>query len=398
MIKKKTNLDWLVKNTIWIALYRQGYDIRVEYKIPEISTRLGDYEGKPYFKYLKCIYDLLSIYDNSKNFLKTRRIGHSGHLEDCDILLGLSNQVIEFDEKQHFNSLRGEALDMYPPDLPLAFNRKKYRDKCGNKKIAKNENVAGIWNDVLRDFLPWIAGINPTARIDVTAISTSVIDMPAGEVLDHVMGSDKAIKFYKQKKGEISNLQYKDSLSRNVDEEKNIIYQYLLDHFDKVFWGYPNGQPANLSDYNEKELYIYLNNIYKALENYRGRKMKIGTKKLANCDIYIPGEHRIIELDEVRHFTELRSVALENYPGELKIAFDKEEYSFYCQQIKRRDDYPPYRDEQRAWYDTLRDFLPLIDGKYKPSIRIPLFETKKTNLQLDKDSIIQRLENGLRIH
>lgn len=396
--KKKTDLDWLIKNSIWIALYRQGHDIRVEYKIPEISTRIGDYEGKPYFKNLKRIYDFLSPYDNSNNFLNTGRIGHSGHLEDCDIFLRLSNQVVEFDEKQHFNSLRGEVLDMYPPDLPLAFNRKKYRDKCRKKKIAKNQKVVGIWNDVLRDFLPWIAGINPTARIDVSAISTSVINMSAGEVLDQVKGADKAIKFYKQKRGEISKLQYKDSLSRNVDEEKNIIYQYLLDTFDKVFWGYPNGQSANLNDYNQKKLYPYLYNIYNKLEGYRGRKITIGNKKLASCDIYIAEEHRIIELDEVRHFTELRSIALDNYPDELTIAFDKEEYSNFCRQIRMKDDDPPYRDEQRAWYDTLRDFLPLIDSKHKPSIRIPLFETPKTGLRLDKEGIIKRLEKGLQIH
>ena len=395
--KKATNHDWLIKNNIWIALYRQGYDIRVEYKIPEISTRIVDYEGKPYFKHLKRIYDFLSPYDNSKNYLKTGRIGHSGHLEDCDIYLVCSNQVVELDEKQHFNSLRGEVLGMYPSDLPLAFNRKEYREKCGKNAIGKNENVVSIWNDVLRDFLPWIVGINPTARIDVTAISAAVTDITARAVLDYIKASDKAIEFYEKKKGEISSLKYKDSLSRNVDEEKNIIYRYLLDNYEKVFWGYPSGQLANLSEYDKKEIYPYLKKIYAALENYRGRKIKIGKKKLANCDIYILGERRIVELDEVRHFTELRAVALNNYPKELIIAFDKEEYADYCNRIKMKDDDPPYRDEQRAWYDTLRDFLSLSDGKHKPVIRIPLFETKGTGLQLNKEAIIQRLENGLRI-
>lgn len=395
--KKVTNHDWLIKNNIWIALYRQGYDIWIEYKIPEISTRIADYDDKPYFKHLKRINDFLSPHDNSKNFLKTGRIGNSGHLEDCDIFLGRSNQVVELDEKQHFNSLRGEVLDMYPSDLPLAFNRKEYRRKCGKKKIGKNKNVVSIWNDVLRDFLPWIAGINPTVRIDITAISAAVTDTSARVVLDYIKASDKAIEFYEDKKGEISSLKYNDALSRNVDEEKNIIYRYLLDHYEKVFWGYPSGQFANLSEYDKKEIYPYLKKIYAALENYRGRKIKIGMEKLANCDIYIPGEHRIVELDEVRHFTELRAVALKNYPKELTIAFDKEEYADYCNQIKMKDNDPPCRDEQRAWYDTLRDFLPSIDGKYKPVIRIPLFETKKTDLRLDKEALIQRLENGLRI-
>ncbi len=28
--------------------------------------------------------------------------------------------------------------------------------------------------------------------------------------------------------------------------------------------------------------------------------------------------------------------------------------------LKKRDNDPPYRDEQRAWYDTLRDFAPVL--------------------------------------
>jgi len=393
-----TNHDWLIKNNIWIALYRQGYDISVEYKIPEISTRPEDYKDKPYYNHLKRIHDFLSRYDNSINFLKTGRIGHSGHLEDCDIFLRRYNQVVELDEKHHFNSLRGEVLGMYPSDLPLAFNRKAYQEKCGKKAMAKSKNIVSIWNDVLRDFLPWTAGINPTARIDVTAISSSVKDLSAREVINYIKASDKSIEFYQEKKGAISSLKYKDYLSLNVDEEKNFIYKYLLDHYEKVFWGYPSRQFADLSAYDKKGIYPFLKKIYTMLENHRSRKIKIGNKKLANCDIYIHGEKRIVELDEVRHFTELRAVALENYPKELAIAFNKEEYTDYCYQIKSKDADPPYRDEQRAWYDTLRDFLPLSDVTYKPVIRIPLFETKKTDLRLHGEAIIQRLSNGLQIH
>ena len=307
--------------------------------------------------------------------------------------------MVEFDEKQHFNSLRGEVLDMYPADLPLAFNRKEYRGKCGKKKIAKNENIAGIWNDVLRDFLPWIAGINPTVRIDVNAIPASVTDLPTGAVLDCVKALDKAIEFHEEKKGEISSLKYNDSLSRNVDEEKNVIYRYLLDHYEKVFWGYPSGQPTQLDKYAKQKIYPDLRKIYEALENYRNRKIEIGRATLANCDIYIQGEQRIVELDEFRHFTELRAVALKNYPKELTIAFDKKEYINFCDRIHAKDEDPKklYRDEQRAWFDTLRDFLPLSGGKYKPVIRIPLFETKRTGLQLDEVSIIRQLKNRLRI-
>ena len=38
-----------------------------------------------------------------------------------------------------------------------------------------------------------------------------------------------------------------------------------------------------------------------------------------------------------------------------------------------RDDDPPYRDEQRAWYDTLRDFLPSVLGLL-PTVRLAVSE------------------------
>jgi len=40
-----------------------------------------------------------------------------------------------------------------------------------------------------------------------------------------------------------------------------------------------------------------------------------------------------------------------------------------CEKINAKDNDPPYRDEQRAWYDTLRDFLPSILG-LNPTIRL----------------------------
>ncbi len=383
---------WRIKNCIWIALHNQKYDIRIEYKIPEISTRIEAYKCKSYYKQLKRIYNLLLRYAKNSNSLKTDMIGHSGHLEDCDVVLFRCNQVVELDEYHHFNSLRGKVLDLYPSNLPLAFNLKAYQKKC----TGANINVVSIWNDVLRDFLPWIVGINPTVRIDVSAISNSIFYLSATDVLNCVMASDAKIKFFKRKKGRISCGKYLDSVSRNVDEEKNIIYKYLLDKYKKVWWGYPSGAHAKLSGYQNSKAYSNLKEIYSALEIQK-KKVKIGKSLLSKCDIYIPGEKRIVELDEVRHFTEPRATALKNYPKKLKIAFDKDEYSDFCSQINLKDNDPPNRDEQRAWFDTLRDFLPLSSGEYKPVIRMPLFETKKTNLPLDKRSIITRLENGLKI-
>lgn len=41
-----------------------------------------------------------------------------------------------------------------------------------------------------------------------------------------------------------------------------------------------------------------------------------------------------------------------------------------CREIDARDDDPPDRDEQRAWYDSLRDHLPLLKPGFGPTVRI----------------------------
>jgi hypothetical protein len=53
----------------------------------------------------------------------------------------------------------------------------------------------------------------------------------------------------------------------------------------------------------------------------------------------------------------------------LELGFDKKRWIRLCETIGAKDNDPPYRDEQRAWYDTLRDFLPSIRG-LKPTIRL----------------------------
>jgi len=50
---------------------------------------------------------------------------------------------------------------------------------------------------------------------------------------------------------------------------------------------------------------------------------------------------------------------------------DKKRWIELCETINAKDNdtRTSYRDEQRAWYDTLRDFLPSVKG-IKPTIRL----------------------------
>ncbi len=109
--------------------------------------------------------------------------------------------------------------------------------------------------------------------------------------------------------------------------------------------------------------------IYECLQDYRGHKLFVKTETLPNCDFFIPDPGFIVEFDESQHFTRAREIALRCYPNGLDINFDRTKWLSLCQQINAKDNTPIFRDEQRAWYDTLRDFLPVMVG-LKPTIRL----------------------------
>ena len=90
---------------------------------------------------------------------------------------------------------------------------------------------------------------------------------------------------------------------------------------------------------------------------------------MPNIDFYILDYQLNLEFDESQHFTNPRKIALERYPEELKLGFDRQRWIKLCEELDRRDNDPPYRDEQRAWYDTLRDFAPSVLN-HRPTIRL----------------------------
>ncbi|MDG6249864.1 hypothetical protein [Methanocalculus sp.] len=58
-----------------------------------------------------------------------------------------------------------------------------------------------------------------------------------------------------------------------------------------------------------------------------------------------------------------------HYPDSLSVGFSISAWKEWCNKLDMRDNDPPYRDERRAWYDTLRDFLPEIKGTL-PTVRL----------------------------
>ena len=60
-----------------------------------------------------------------------------------------------------------------------------------------------------------------------------------------------------------------------------------------------------------------------------------------------------------------------------------------CEKINAKDNDPPFRDEQRAWYDTLRDFLPELKG-FEPAVRLYSKEIRWCSLNPEKPENIAK--------
>jgi len=102
--------------------------------------------------------------------------------------------------------------------------------------------------------------------------------------------------------------------------------------------------------------------IHRRLAGYRGNLGFFTPGKKLLCDFYVPQEQLIIEYDERQHFTEPRALSLGEYPLELSLGFDRRGWIDECRKVLARDNDPRYRDEQRAFYDALRDILAARSG------------------------------------
>ncbi len=122
-------------------------------------------------------------------------------------------------------------------------------------------------------------------------------------------------------------------------------------------------------DYKDSSLYPFLSRIYTGLQEQRGYKDFVRSPTMPNCDFWVPNPGFLVEFDESQHFTKCRELALDNYPRDIAFGFDTELWLNQCRKIRASDNDPPFRDEQRAWYDTLRDFVPHIKG-FHPTLRL----------------------------
>jgi hypothetical protein len=127
--------------------------------------------------------------------------------------------------------------------------------------------------------------------------------------------------------------------------------------------------PARAEDYATTAVGNSLERIRSALGNWRGYRDFVKSARVPPCDFYISDPPFILEFDESQHFSRARQITLELYPKTLPLGFSLSRWRDLCREINARDDEPIDRDERRAWYDALRDLVPLVYG-FKPTVRL----------------------------
>jgi len=161
----------------------------------------------------------------------------------------------------------------------------------------------------------------------------------------------------------------KENHKENCLDCKESIKKMLTATFGAVEVNWNLNIACRLEDYKNTNLYEIIEPIYQELQKHRGHNNFVRVKNLRPVDFFIPDQKLIVEFDESQHFTKPRDIALSLYPRDSLYGFCIQRWRRLCQELDRHDNDPPDRDEQRAWYDTLRDFAPIC-FLGRPTIRL----------------------------
>jgi hypothetical protein len=152
---------------------------------------------------------------------------------------------------------------------------------------------------------------------------------------------------------------------------------------------------AHPADYANSTIGDALARVHVALTAFRDHRDFIKSAMMPPCDYFMPDPVFILEFDESQHFSAARLVTLANYPGNIPLGFSIERWQELCREIDAKDDEPFDRDERRAWYDTLRDLLPIMHG-FKPTVRLYAEEFEWCNLKAGSAGDVDRFRRLLR--
>lgn len=188
--------------------------------------------------------------------------------------------------------------------------------------------------------------------------------------------------------------------ARNTHSErcpqcKKVIEAMLGRIFGDVENNYKFNSGTLPEHFSNSKFYGDLANIYSSLKDLRGNDQFVWVTNLPRVDYFVPNPGFIVEFDESQHFTACRKNTLLNYPSALKLGFNKNRWIEICNMTNAKDNDPLYRDEQRAWYDTLRDFLPSV-LQLLPTVRLYSKDYRWCSLSPDNAEDIQKFQSSLK--
>ena len=139
-----------------------------------------------------------------------------------------------------------------------------------------------------------------------------------------------------------------------------------------------------------KELTGSFKKLFNALKSYRNQDEKFAKKDYQlRCDFVSDYHKVIVEYDERQHFSMARKVSLESYK-DIPVDFDRDLWIRACTEVQARDNEPKYRDEGRAYLDSVRDILAQKNG-YK------LYRIMHGQFDLSSSNALRDLKKYLRI-
>jgi len=175
-------------------------------------------------------------------------------------------------------------------------------------------------------------------------------------------------------------------------ECKNTVEKMLEKIYGAVKTNYKFSIGTNPEDFGDSPYYEDIERIFVNLQDYRGHEKFVYKDTLPNCDYYIQNHRFVVEFDESQHFTIPRKIALLSYPYRSKSGFSLAQWISICDKTRAHDPEPVYRDEQRAWYDTLRDFLPELNRNLGPTVRLYSEEMQWCSLDPDNPNDVARFK------
>jgi hypothetical protein len=172
---------------------------------------------------------------------------------------------------------------------------------------------------------------------------------------------------------------------------KETVFKLLEKIYGQVISQYSLDLPARPEEYRGSFCYDDLARIHQALQEYRGHRSFVRARTLPRVDYYVPSQRLVVEYDESQHFTKPRLITLRLYPASLGLGFDRHKWMDLAARLDRHDNDPIYRDEQRAWYDTLRDFSSAVVGN-APTARLFASDREWCRLNPDGTADVARFE------